>query len=255
MERFLERLSPSRHHNLSRVRSSRNVFAAGMMDAEHHQPRYEYLLKHSSKYTSANIGDMQRRDKRGIQPVYDDDGICSVVDSRHLGSEHIGYDDLQKTNEKDFNASPEVKIQFEDLSICSNGAYVGGTNIHLDAASALAGNHVDIRRLSNNVDHAYMASAFQSILAFKFIIRRHQTIEHTRESARAELYPYDVDKFVVPILHPEKRKEICNLAKRSLEKHREAFRFLEYAKRTVEIAIEESEVCVCSTGNGTENFK
>nr|WP_321469362.1 restriction endonuclease subunit S [uncultured Desulfobulbus sp.] len=203
-------------------------------DAQHYQPRFTRLLEHLVKFPSKRIRDIRRYNRRGIQPVYVDDGTHAVINSQHLGPKHINYDGLQKTTEHIFKASPEAHIQPDDLLIYTTGAYIGRTNVYLDEAPAFASNHVNILRLSPDIDHAYMAMVFQSIIG------QFQTQKHARGSAQAELYPADIDKFVVPLLPPDKQQKIGNLVRESLMKQRESAQLLDQAKSRVEQLIEEA---------------
>ncbi|WP_368648377.1 hypothetical protein ABRZ10_03340 [Castellaniella ginsengisoli] len=203
-------------------------------DAQHYQPRFTQLLEHLTKFPSKRIRDIRRYNRRGIQPVYVDDGTHAVVNSQHLGPKHINYDGLEKTTEHIFNASPEAHIQPDDLLIYTTGAYIGRTNVYLDEAPAFASNHVNILRLSPDIDHAYMATVLQSIIG------QFQTEKHARGSAQAELYPTDIDKFVVPLLSPDKQQEIGNLVRESLMKQRESTQLLDQAKSHVEQLIEKA---------------
>ena len=203
-------------------------------DAQHYQPRFTQLLEHLARFPTRRIRDIRRYNRRGIQPVYVDGGTHAVVNSQHLGPKHIDYDGLQKTTEHIFNASPEAHIQPDDLLIYTTGAYIGRTNVYLDEVPAFASNHVNILRLSPDIDHAYMAMVFQSIIG------QFQTQKHARGSAQAELYPADIDKFVVPLLPPDKQQEIGNLVRESLAKQRESAQLLDQAKSRVEQLIEEA---------------
>lgn len=203
-------------------------------DAQHYQPRFAQLLEHLDKFPTKRIRDIRRYNRRGIQPVYVKNGSHAVVNSQHLSPKHINYEGLQKTTEHVFIAYPEAHIQPDDLLIYTTGAYIGRTNVYLDTAPAFASNHVNILRLSPDIDHAYMAMVFQSMVG------QFQTQKHARGSAQAELYPADIDKFIVPLLSPEKQVEIGNLVRQSLTKQRESAKLLDQAKTSVEQLIEEA---------------
>lgn len=203
-------------------------------DAQHYQPRFTQLLEHLEKFPTKHVREVCRHNRRGIQPIYSDNGTHAVVNSQHLGEKHINYDGLQKMNERAFRASPEAHIQQDDLLIYTTGAYIGRTNIYLDDTPAFASNHVNILRLSPQIDHAYMAMVFQSIVG------QFQTQKYARGSAQAELYPADINKFVVPLLHSKKQTEIGNLIRESLVRKRESSQLLNQAKFCVEQIIEQS---------------
>ena len=157
-------------------------------------------------------------------------GWRKLAQNRFL--KHIDYDGLEKTSAKSFAAAPEAHIQKDDLLIYTTGAYIGRTNAYLSDAPAMASNHVNILRLQPGIDAAYMALVFQSIVG------QFQTQQHARGSAQAELYPSDIDRFVVPLLDADKQKAIGDLLRESLAKQQESHGLLEQAKTRVEQLIE-----------------
>jgi len=204
------------------------------LDAQHFQPRFDQIINHLSGFDTKRVRDIRLYNRRGVQPVYVDDGPVSVVNSQHIGPNHIDYDGLQKTSEKAFAASPEGHIKPNDLLIYTTGAYIGRTNVYLSDQPALASNHVNILRLNSGIDAAYMALVFQSAIG------QFQTQKHLRGSAQAELYPADIEKFFVPLLDSKRQAAIGDLVRNSLEKQQESKRLLEQAKTRVEQLIEEA---------------
>ena len=202
------------------------------LDAQHYQAHFSQLLNHLTQLPTRKIREIRTCNRRGLQPIYVADGIYDVVNSQHLGPKHINYDGLEKTSAKAFISSLEAHIRPNDLLIYTTGAYIGRTNVYLRDTPALASNHVNILRLSPDIDAAYMAMVFQSLIG------QFQTQKHARGSAQAELYPSDIDKFVVPILPSDKQQMIGNLVRESLVKQTESARLLEQAKTRVEQLIE-----------------
>ncbi len=203
-------------------------------DAQHYQPRFKQLTDHISSFPSARVRDIRSLNRRGLQPIYVRNGQVDVVNSQHLGSKHIDYEGLQKTSTKAFAAASEAHIQQNDLLIYTTGAYIGRTNVYLSDTPAMASNHVNIVRLQSGIDAAYMALVFQSIVG------QFQTQKHARGSAQAELYPSDIDRFIVPLLDADTQKAIGDLLRQSLVKQQESRRLLEQAKARVEQLIEEA---------------
>lgn len=203
-------------------------------DAQHYQPRFNQLIAHIMVFPSARVRDIRSLNRRGLQPIYLKNGDFDVVNSQHLGAKHIDYDGLEKTSAKSFAAAPEAHIQPDDLLIYTTGAYIGRTNVYLSDAPAMASNHVNILRLQPGIDAAYMALVFQSIVG------QFQTQQHARGSAQAELYPSDIDRFVVPLIDVGKQREIGNLVRESLVKQQQSRQLLEQAKTRVEQLIEEA---------------
>lgn len=202
------------------------------LDAQHYQAQFTQLLDHIAKFPTRKVRDIRTCNRRGIQPIYVSDGTYDVINSQHLGPKHINYDGLQKTSPQAFAASPVAHIRQNDLLIYTTGAYIGRTNVYLSDNPAFASNHVNILRVKPDIDAAYMAMVFQSVVG------QFQTQKHSRGSAQAELYPNDIDKFVVPILPFEQQRIIGDLVRESLVKQRESARLLEQAKARVEQLIE-----------------
>jgi hypothetical protein len=203
-------------------------------DSQHYQPRFKQLIDHIKGFPSARVRDIRSFNRRGLQPTYLKNGDVDVVNSQHLGPKHIDYDGLEKTSAKSFAAAPEAHIQQDDLLIYTTGAYIGRTNVYLSNAPAMASNHVNILRLQPGIDAAYMALVFQSIVG------QFQTQQHARGSAQAELYPSDIDRFVVPLIDMGKQKAIGDLVCESLVKQKQSRQLLEQAKTRVEQLIEEA---------------
>jgi len=203
-------------------------------DPQHYQPKFNQLISHLSKLSTRRVRDIRTYNRRGIQPAYMDGGQFDVVNSQHLGPKHINYEELQKISAGAFAASPEAHIRPNDILIYTTGAYVGRTNVYLKDTPAFASNHVNILRLAPGIDTAYMSLVFQSVVG------QFQTLKHSRGSAQAELYPADIDRFIVPVIVPAQQKRIGNLVRESLKKQQDSKQLLEKAKTRVEQLIEEA---------------
>ena len=203
-------------------------------DAQHYQPRFKQLIDHLSAFPVERVRNIRTYNRRGPQPVYVENGEVNVVNSAHLGSKHIDYEGLQKTSVASFAAAFEGHIQRDDLLIYTTGAYIGRTNVYLTDAPALASNHVNILRLRSGIDAAYMALVFQSVIG------QFQTQKHSRGSAQAELYPADIDRFLVPLLRAGKQQEIGDLLRESLTKQQDSRKLLEQGRTHVERLIKEA---------------
>lgn len=203
-------------------------------DAQHYQPQFKQLIDHISALPSARVREIRAFNRRGLQPFYVQNGQVDVVNSQHLGPKHIDYEGLQKTSAATFAAAAVAHIQRDDLLIYTTGAYIGRTNVYLSDSPAMASNHVNILRLRPGMDAAYMMLVFQSVVG------QFQTKKHARGSAQAELYPADIDRFVVPLIDADKQKAVGDLVRESLVKQQESRKLLEQAKVRVEQLIEEA---------------
>ena len=203
-------------------------------DAQHYQPQFAELLKHLNSFPTAKLQTIRKLNRRGVQPIYVSKGPIRVVNSQHLGPKHISYDNLERTSTAAFAASTVAHILLNDLLIYATGAYIGRTNVYLDNSPALASNHVGILRLQPGIDAAYMGLVMQSVIG------QFQTQKHARGSTQAELYPSDIDKFIVPLLPLDTQTAIGDLLRESLRNQRESKRLLEEGKAHVEELIQQA---------------
>jgi len=214
------------------VSSFRDIIESHRLDAQHYQKKFKNLIDHLSKFHCERISDIRIYNRRGIQPCYVENGTVDVVNSQHISDMHLMYDELQKTSEKEFIKNPDGHVKENDLLIYATGAHVGQTNIYLRSTPALASNHVNLLRIQPIIDPAYICIIFQSIIG------RFQTEMHARGSAQAELYPFDIDKFIVPILPDHIQQEIGGLVRESYIVDKESALLLENIKAHIEGLIE-----------------
>jgi restriction endonuclease S subunit len=73
------------------------------------------------------------------------------------------------------------------------------------------------------------------------IIGRLQTEKFSAGSAQAELYPKDIDEFLIPLVDKETQDKIVQLNEESFLLQQKSKQLLESAKKAVEIAIEKNE--------------
>jgi len=197
-------------NSLYSISSYSSVSLNHRLDAQHYQQKFKSLINHLKKFTCVKIKDIRFLNRRGVQPYYVKDGTIDVVNSQHIGKKHLNYDSLEKTSETYFNKYPEGHIQEKDLLIYTTGAYIGQTNVYLKDNPALASNHVNILRLKPEIDPVYVSMIFQSIIG------KYQTEMHLRGSAQFELYPLDIDKFIIPVLPVPIQREIGKMVQESL---------------------------------------
>lgn len=211
-----------------------DLILANRLDAQHYRSKYDILFDKIKRKQWEHLRDLCLYNRRGQQPVYVENGSIDVINSQHIGKQHLDYKNFQKTTLEFFKSNPQAHVKPNDLLIYTTGAYIGNTNVYLSEKPALASNHVNILRLKENVDAAYLAVILQSIVG------QFQTEKYSRGSAQAELYPYDISKFIVPILPEKQQKEIGDLSRESLRLNQHSFELLEKAKQMVENLIEQA---------------
>lgn len=205
------------------------------LDSTHFRDAYSVLFDFlENRFSCKRIGRIVSVNRRGLQPVYSENGTIMVVNSKHLSATHILYDQTERTTEEEFSKQTVAQIKNGDILIYTTGAYIGLTNAFNSQEKALASNHVNILRLSDSsIDPNYLALVMNSKIG------KLQTEKHSRGSAQLELYPADIAKFVIPIISENKMKEIGDLVRNSLSALNQSKQLLAQAKRRVEELIEQ----------------
>lgn len=216
------------------------VIKSQRLDSNHFREEYGALFDFlKGRFKCKSIKQIVSLNRRGLQPIYIENGEIMVVNSKHLSSTHINYEQTERTSNEEFLKQGVAQIKMGDVLIYTTGAYVGLTNCYNSLEPALASNHVNILRLSDKtVDPNYLALVFNSIIG------KMQTQKFSRGSAQLELYPADIDQFLIPLLEEKKMKAIGDLVRNSLLSLNESKRLLSLAKMRVEEIIDEHEMRV-----------
>jgi len=215
----------------------RDVAFAHRWDSQHYRPEFAALFD----VMVAALGTDQVRplwqivtfNQRGKQPVYVEGGPVAVVNSQHIGPQHIRFDELASTSQAIYDDDERSRLTKNDVVVYATGAYVGRTNIWLEDMPAVASNHVNILRVKPEYDPAYVALVLNSKVGAM------QTEKHGTGSTQVELYPANLAKFLIPILDPKKQREIGDKVRQSYDALKQSKTLLEQAKRRVEELIEQ----------------
>lgn len=210
--------------------------SSGRLDAEYYQPKYdevENAILDNSLYHK-RISDFKSFNARGLQPEYFEEGNLQVINSKHILDKTLDYGNFEKTDITYWDKQERARVFKEDILTYTTGANIGRTSVYLIDEKALASNHVNILRVKGE-DPVYVAFVMNSILG------RLQTEKLSAGSAQQELYPKDIDNFLIPFIDKKFQVEIRNAVLKSLELQQQCHRLLEAAKQAVEMAIEEGE--------------
>lgn len=213
------------------IKTFSDFASSGRLDAEYYQSKYDELEKKIKSVPYKTVEELQLFNARGVQPDYVSDGTVSVVNSKHILENGLDYDNFEKTTAEFLNANDRAKIINGDILIYTTGANIGRTQAYLLSEESLASNHVNILRLKE-VNPIYAALVLNSKIG------RLQTEKSCTGSAQAELYPADIEKFIIPILPSETQILIAEKIQKSFELRKQSKELLEQAKRMVEEEIE-----------------
>ena len=221
---------------LSYTARASDTFAAGRLDAQYFSSKFDELPERLSASAARmeTIRDIRSHNARGLQPEYVPEGDVYVVNSRHILEARIDYDDLERTTTEWLKINERARLQSGDILTYTTGAKIGRTAHFALSDPAVASNHVNILRLSKG-NPEYVAFVMNSLVG------RLQTDRHLSGTAQPELYPRDIDKFIVPFIPDGIQSQITASLRESEKSRAQARQFLEAAKRAVEIAIENGE--------------
>lgn len=197
--------------NKNYTSSTSSIISSKRMDPEHFRPEDNALIQSiKDKFDWKYVKDIAIKNGRGLQPEYIEAGDLTVINSRHITSTHLDYVKFEKTLSTHKSNNSKSKILKNDILTYSTGAYIGSTNAYLFNEPAMGSNHVNILRLPPQYNSVYVSFVMNSLIG------KVQTEKHSRGSAQAELYPKDIDKFVIPFVNEKLQKQIEDMVTQSL---------------------------------------
>lgn len=226
-------------YELSFTANLSRAFGVHRVDAEYFRPVYDETMTYLSKnFKTAKLRDIVCFLSHGKQPYYVEDGEIPVLIQKHLGPQHLNLDalndrDTPRTDRKFIEKFPEYKLQLGDVLFYSVGAYLGRTNVLLDAIEAVPASFITLIRAQKGIcDPTCLAIFLNSKIG--------QLQSERRKSASAQqyIYPKDLAEFIIPIFSEETQQKIASLVQQSHDARNKANELLEEAKRKVEEAIE-----------------
>jgi len=226
-------------YELSFMANLSKAFGVHRVDAEYFRPIYDETMTYLSKnFKTVKLRDIVCFLSHGKQPYYVEDGEIPVLIQKHLGPQHLNLDalndrDTPRTDRKFIEKFPEYKLQLGDILFYSVGAYLGRTNVLVDAIEAVPASFITLIRAQKGIcDPTCLAIFLNSKIG--------QLQSERRKSASAQqyIYPKDLAEFIIPIFSEETQQKIASLVQQSHDARNKANELLEEAKRKVEEAIE-----------------
>jgi Restriction endonuclease S subunits len=215
---------------------SQSYGESGRLDAEYYHPQYDELFERLERKAicCCRVKDIAEYNTRGLQPEYVQDGTLRVINSQHILEQGLNYDGFDRTNIKNWTSQAKARVFQYDILTYTTGANVGRTSTYLENYPALASNHVNIVRLHHE-NPVYIGFVMNSIIG------RMQTRRLITGSAQAELYPTDIDQFLIPLIDVNAQKEIVRCVLEAHRAKKSANKLLEISEKAVELAIEHDE--------------
>lgn len=229
----LQNFTPSKE--AVNIKSFKESFLqSGRLDAEYYQPKYDEIENILLKCKNYRIKEIKIFNARGLQPIYNNDGTLDVINSKHILDDNLDYDNFEKTNMENWELQERARVYKNDILTYTTGANIGRTQTYLVDSPAIASNHVNILRLKK-INPIYAGFVMNSVIG------RLQTEKYCAGSAQSELYPKDIDEFIIPVIDDKPQQTIAQKIQQSFALQKQSKELLEAAKKAVEIAIEEGE--------------
>lgn len=230
----LDNFKPSKQN--TSIKKFSDVKSSERLDAEYYQVKYDELKERIRSYAESVVlvKNISIENNRGVQPDYIDNGEIAVVNSKNILENGLDYDGFSATSRIAWKLNPKAQIKQGDILIYTTGANIGRAAMYRPNTPALASNHVNILRVKHPHPQ-YIAFVINSMIG------RLQTEQISTGSAQQELYPKDIEQFMIPLLAEDLQIKIESLLDKSFDLREQSKSLLKAATKAVEIAIEQNE--------------
>ena len=236
----LENWEPPRE--LTYVRRLSEVLAWKRMDAEFFSPSYEALLDVLRREGAVRLGDVLREPvRRGISPVYCEDGDVPVINSQHVGKTELILKDNRTTRLEVIHSKLSVGrtglVRHGDVLLNSTGRItIGRCQSVLDEITAVADNHISIIRLQAELDAVFLACFLNTMPGLMQTER-----SYTGSSGQIELRPELVEDYLIWAPAEQVQLAIRTHMERAHAARVKSRLLLDRAREAVELAIEATD--------------
>lgn len=225
--------------SISVLELSRSFRLSGRLDAEYYQPKYDVLFDTLRKLRCKSLGG--------------ENGIVSIKKSIEPGSEAYQNDGIPFVRVSDIS---KYEIEKPEIYLSHN--------VVKDVESLYPKKDTILFSKDGSVGIAYKLERDEDIITSGALL--HLTVKNTsevlpdyltlilnspvvqmqaeRDSNGAIIQhwkPSEIENVIVPVLDMDKQKELAEMVQKSFALRRQSKQLLEYAKRTVEIAIEQGD--------------
>lgn len=218
---------------------SKSLSVFGRLDAEYYQPKYDALFDSLSKLKTQKLGGTKGlvNIAKSIEPgseAYVEDGIPFVRVS-DVSKFEISEPEIYLRN--DILPNPEILYPQKDTILLSKDgsvciAYKVESTMPVITSGALL--HLTVR------DKTKLLPDYLTLVLNSPVVK----LQAERDSNGAIIQhwkPSEIEKVVIPVLDMDVQKEIAAKVQESFALRKQSKQLLEYAKQTVEMAIEQGE--------------
>lgn len=230
------------HEVITNIKTlAQSAVSSGRWDAEFYETRHDSLAAQLMAGPWLRLGRACRAAiNRGVQPEFVEGGDVFVVASKAVRPYGLDLRPDETTSAEFFNSTKAAKGRIEQYDVLLNGTgrgTLGRAGIHTSATPALADNHVTILRLHPGGLNPFYLMLFLNSWPGQLQSEQWQC----GSSGQTELYPNQMEQFIIPDLPPAQQAAIAEQVQRSFGLRTESEALLSRAKQAVEVAIEQGE--------------
>ena len=218
-----------------------SAVSSGRWDAEFYETRHDALAAQLMAGPWLRLGSACRAPiNRGVQPEFVDGGTVYVVASKAVRAHGLDLRPDETTSAEFFASAKAAKGRIEQFDVLLNGTgrgTLGRAGIHTAPTPALADNHVTILRLHPGGLNPFFLMLFLNSWPGQLQSEQWQC----GSSGQTELYPNQMEQFIIPDLPSAQQAAIAAQVQHSFELRTESETLLTRAKQAVEVAIEQGE--------------
>lgn len=224
---------------LSYVRSSNDAFTSGRLDAEHFQVQYDDIEQKikRNQHGHTTIGKLAHDLMNGAEVrEYQDKGVAylRVGDLKNLDIDPNSVVRIDPVSAE--KGLDKIALRKGDVLVSRSGSLAVTAVVEPEWEDALISSHLIRLRIEDERIDPYFLALFLSTLPGK-----KQIIKWSNGGVQPEISQPSLSNVLVPVLEAKIQQEIRKNILLSREERQKAESLLDAAKRTVEIAIEDSE--------------
>ena len=233
---------PVLHEVVTNVKTlNQSAVSSGRWDAEYYETRHDSLADQLMAQPWVTLGSACREPiNRGVQPGFVEGGEVFVVASKAVRAHGLDLRPDETTSLEFFNSPKASKGRIRQYDVLLNGTgrgTLGRAGIHTSPTPALADNHVTLLRLRPGGLNPFYLMLFLNSWPGQLQSEQWQC----GSSGQTELYPNQMEQFIIPDLPPRAQSDIADQVQRSFALRTESEALLTRAKQAVEVAIEQGE--------------
>ena len=226
---------------LSYTRKASEAFAAGRLDAEHYQPKYDDMLRQirTKGVDLIPLGELILPVKNGFDwRDFVDEGT-PYIRVGDISQCRINMGSAEKVSLTAANVKKDIVLRVGDVLFTRKGSFGNAAPVREGDEHAIISSEIMLVR--RKAEHEKELLPEYLALFFNSIAGNLQAEKWAHGAAFYSVSQDDLNRFLIPMISGDKQGKVGQLLETSEMARRQAVELLNRAKRAVELAIEEDE--------------